>query len=264
MPGYPPLHRFFKNHRFLLGLSFLSLMMGLFLVAIPDVRAAQQVTVAWDANSEPDLAGYKVYYGTSSRNYATSRDAGKVYSYTIADLQEGTTFYIAATAYDRYGNESAFSQEVVYSASVSNHAPVAQSGTLSTNQDTAATGTLTATDPDGDSLTYTLVTQGSNGVVTIIGATSGAYRYTPNSGARGSDTFTFQVADADGLTSTATVAVTIVPVNHAPVAQSGTLSTNQDTAATGTLVATDPDGDALTYSVATQGGQRRSHDYWCD
>ena len=42
MPGYPPFHRFFKNHRFLLGLSFLSLMMGLFLVAIPDVRAAQR------------------------------------------------------------------------------------------------------------------------------------------------------------------------------------------------------------------------------
>ena len=106
-------------------------------------------------------------------------DAGKVYSYTIADLQEGTTFYIAATAYDRYGNESDFSEEVVYLAPVSNHAPVAQSGTLSTNQDTAATGTLTATDPDGGSLTYTIVTQGAKGAVTITGATTGAYQYTP-------------------------------------------------------------------------------------
>ena len=90
-------------------------------------------------------------------------------------------------------------------------------------------------------MTYSVATQGAKGAVTITGATSGAYRYTPNSGARGSDTFTFRVADAGGLTSSATVAVTIVPVNHAPAAQSGTLSTNQDTAATGTLVATDPD-----------------------
>ena len=115
------------------------------------------------------------------------------YRYTIPDLQEGTTFYFAATAYDRYGNESDFSEELVYLAPVSNNAPVAQSGTLSTNQDTAATGTLTATDPDGGSLTYTIVTQGAKGAVTITGATSGAYRYTPSSGARGSDTFTFQV-----------------------------------------------------------------------
>ena len=210
--------------------------------------------MAWDANSEPDLAGYKVYYGTSSRNYATSRDAGKVYSYTIADLQEGTTFYIAATAYDRYGNESAFSQEVVYSASVSNHAPVAQSGTLSTNQDTAATGTLVATDPDsGDTLTYSVATQAGKGTVVIANAATGAYTYTPTANVTGSDTFTFRVADAGGLTTTATVAVTIVPVNHAPIAQNGTLFTFRGAIRSGQLAASDPDGNALIYTIASQG-----------
>lgn len=221
-------------------------------MAISSAQAAVQVTLAWDPNSEPDLAGYKVYYGTSTRNYAVSYDAGKVTTYGISGLQEGVTLYFAATAYDRYGNESDFSEEVVYTTPVANRAPVAQSGTLSTNQNTAATGTLIATDPDGDSLTFSVTTQGTLGTVVITNAATGAYAYTPNAGAKGSDTFTFQVADARGLTSSATVAVTIVAVNHAPVAQNGSLSTPQGTTGSGVLVATDSDGDALTYTLATQ------------
>ena len=250
---YSPSNRFQQCQRVLWGLSLLTIILGLFLLAIPDARAAVQVTLAWDPNSESDLAGYKVYYGTSTRNYAVSYDAGKVTSYTISSLQEGSTFYFAATAYDSYGNESDFSEEVVYVAQAANNAPVAQNGTLSTNQDTATAGTLAATDPDGDSLTFSVVTQGALGTVAITNAATGAYTYTPTAGARGSDTFTFQVADAGGLTSTASIAVTVIAVNHAPVAQNGTLSTNQDTAATGSLTATDPDGDSLAFSVTTQG-----------
>lgn len=68
--------------------------------------------LAWDANQEADLAGYKVYYGTSSREYINFIDVGNVTTYRLDDLLEDMTYYIAVTAYDISGNESDFSEEV--------------------------------------------------------------------------------------------------------------------------------------------------------
>jgi len=73
-----------------------------------------QVTLAWNANTDPNIAGYKIYYGTSSRNYDVSLDLGNFTSCTIADMEEGKSYYFAATAYDIQGNESSFSEEVVF------------------------------------------------------------------------------------------------------------------------------------------------------
>jgi hypothetical protein len=69
------------------------------------------VALAWDANSEADLAGYKVYYGTSSRNYSNVINVGKVTTYTVASLGPGTYFF-AVTAYNTSNAESGFSNEV--------------------------------------------------------------------------------------------------------------------------------------------------------
>ena len=73
-----------------------------------------QVTLTWDPNSEPDLAGYDIYYGTSSGNYQWNIDVGNVTTYTLTGLNMGVTYYIAATAYNTQGLESGFSNEVVY------------------------------------------------------------------------------------------------------------------------------------------------------
>lgn len=70
------------------------------------------VTLTWNANSESDLQGYRVYYGTSSRNYTTNTDVGNVTSYTVSGLATGATYYFAITALDTSGNESGFSGEV--------------------------------------------------------------------------------------------------------------------------------------------------------
>jgi len=76
--------------------------------------------VAWDAptaNADgtplTDLAGYKVYYGTTAGGpYGNSRDAGNATTYDLTGLTQGTTYYIVATAYDTSGNESVYSDEV--------------------------------------------------------------------------------------------------------------------------------------------------------
>lgn len=73
---------------------------------------AQAETLLWNANSEPDLAGYKVYRSTVSQTYgAPVATLGKVTSYDTGTLPVGQTFF-ALTAYDSAGNESAKSAEV--------------------------------------------------------------------------------------------------------------------------------------------------------
>jgi len=75
------------------------------------------VTVAWDANPEPAVRGYVIYYGTSSGNYTQFIDVGKSTSCVISGLEAGATYYLAVTAYDDSRNESGFSNEIVYAAS---------------------------------------------------------------------------------------------------------------------------------------------------
>lgn len=74
------------------------------------------ITVSWNANTEADLRGYRVYFGTSSGTYQQVRgaglDAGRSTTFTISNLRAGATYYIAVTGYDTAGNESAFSGEV--------------------------------------------------------------------------------------------------------------------------------------------------------
>ena len=136
-----------------------------------------------------------------------------------------------------------------------NDAPVAANGTLTTLEDTSATGTLVASDADGDALTYTIVTNGTKGTATVTDATTGAFSYTPAANANGIDTFTFKARDASVDSNVATVTITITPVNDAPVAANSTLTTLEDTTASGTLVATDADGDPLTYAILTNGSK---------
>jgi hypothetical protein len=139
-----------------------ALLLILFLVPctlclVPDIGYAANVTLAWDSNTEPDLAGYKIFYGTSSRNYSKSIDVGNVVEYTVADLQEGTTYYFAAKAYDYTDNESAYSDEIVHTIASSNHnpnTPSTPSGPSSGIVQTTYSYNTAGSDPDGDSLEY--------------------------------------------------------------------------------------------------------------
>jgi hypothetical protein len=84
----------------------------------PSPRSAGKTILAWDApmsnaDGSPltDLAGYKIYYGTSSGDYAKVIDAGNFTTYEIEDLEPGT-YYFAVTTYDFSENESDYSNEV--------------------------------------------------------------------------------------------------------------------------------------------------------
>ena len=78
---------------------------------------AMQVTLQWDPNTEPNLAGYKVYYGYSSRQYNTNVNVGKSTKAILSGLDDVKIYYFAVTAYDSNGNESKYSNEVSYNLS---------------------------------------------------------------------------------------------------------------------------------------------------
>jgi VCBS repeat-containing protein len=93
-----------------------------------------------------------------------------------------------------------------------NDAPTAGNGTLVTNEDTAKTSTLpTATDREGDSVSYAKATDPSHGTVSVN--TDGSYTYTPDANYSGSDSFTYTVSDGQGGTNTYTVAITVNEVS---------------------------------------------------
>jgi len=76
------------------------------------------LNLAWEASSDSPVVGHLVYYGTRPGTYEHSADAGSTpgssntINYTLRDLSKGQTYYVAVTAYDRFGNESDFSNEV--------------------------------------------------------------------------------------------------------------------------------------------------------
>ncbi len=104
-----------KRFYVLLVLSLTAFMAFFFIspVTIQNAHAAE-ITLAWDQNPESDIAGYKVYYGFESGAYSNVIDIGSYTSCTISGLEEGETYFIAATAYDTSGDESAYSGEITY------------------------------------------------------------------------------------------------------------------------------------------------------
>ncbi len=102
-------------------------------------------------------------------------------------------------------------------------------------------------DVDGDVLSVSAFTQGAHG--SVVKEISGNLLYTPDSNYFGSDSFSYTASDGKGLTATASVNVTINPVNHAPVTSNVSLTVQRNGSVNGGIVASDVDGDTLSYSV---------------
>ncbi|WP_197040213.1 Ig-like domain-containing protein [Mycobacterium sp. URHB0044] len=190
---------------------------------------------------------------------AVARHAAQQLGATAADKQD--TFTIAVN--DGHGGVVATS--VTVSISPTNAAPTGGNGTVTQVNSTtgAVTGVLSAVDLDGDKLTFTSATP-QKGTLTI--GANGGFTYTPTTAARDAasapnadpatkaEAIAITVADGYGGTATFTLTAPITPYttgNRPPVTGVATVSSSSSAigTVTGTVVATDPDGDALTYTV---------------
>ncbi|MEM1083333.1 MAG: fibronectin type III domain-containing protein [Verrucomicrobiota bacterium] len=72
--------------------------------------------MVWDANPEPNIAGYRLHLGVGSGTYDTVIDVGEDTEFFLSQLNEEYRYYIAITAYNSFGIESGFSRELIVSA----------------------------------------------------------------------------------------------------------------------------------------------------
>jgi len=119
--------------------------------------------------------------------------------------------------------------------------------------------TLNASDVDGDTITWSILTQASHGAASASGAgASKAISYSPTANYNGDDSFVVRVSDGNGGTDETTVNVTIQSVNDAPLIAEGSaisVTMSEDGSPTPfslTLNTSDVDGDTITWSVLTQ------------
>lgn len=131
--------------------------------------------------------------------------------------------------------------------------PVMDDAELQVQEDGFLPITLTAQDADSSALSFSILTAPNHGTLGELrpsGQKSTSLTYTPSADFSGSDSFTATVTD--GINSdTATFAITVTPLQDAPLAQDGSVSTAVDEGVSISLTGTDPDGDPLTFIIGS-------------
>jgi VCBS repeat-containing protein len=200
-------------------------------------------TVNFAINGKPAGSAVTNALGVATVSNVALTDAGGVNipagtypGYITAVSDDVTNLYFGATA----------PAQTLTVTAPSNTAPVASGAAETVSEDTAKTITLSATDAEGNALTYAIVANPSHGTVTLSGNIA---EYTAAANYNGADSFTFKANDGTADSNVATVSLTVSPVNDTPAADSQTVTTDEDTAKSIALTGSDIDLDALTFSV---------------
>ena len=131
-----------------------------------------------------------------------------------------------------------------------NVTPTAVPQTVTVQEDTPTTITLSGADSDNDPLTFAIGVATTRGTLSALSPTPpSTVLFTPNQDANGADSFSFTVSDESETSAAGTVTINIAPVNDAPVATPLTATAQSGQSVGITLVGTDLDGDALTFTV---------------
>jgi fibronectin type 3 domain-containing protein len=234
------------------GLFFRCFFVFLCILFAQSVVHAGEVNLAWDPNTEPDVAGYRLYYGLGSRNYDQVMDVGNSTSCVVTGLEQGRTYFFAATAVNTANLESDFSNEVSATLSTSNLPPLSNAGSdQNVNEGILITlNGANSTDPEGGALTYAW-SQVSGTPVTLSNPSAAQTTFLPPNVGPNGETLGFQltVTDSGGFQSVDTCLVNVLWMNQPPSANAGSdLNVNEATLATLNGAASiDPDGLALSY-----------------
>jgi len=168
-------------------------------------------------SSDPDgiIISYSLDFGDGT-SPATGTDVAKPITHTYTAIGSFTAILSVTDNRGATGKDS-----LVITVGLANRPPTANPQSVTTEEDAPLTITLTGSDPDGDPLTFNIVTPPTNGSLSAIAQlspTSAQVTYSPNANFYGSDSFTFKVNDGALDSSPATVSISITPVNDVPIA----------------------------------------------
>ena len=171
-------------------------------------------------------------------------DEPDLIDYDMTFKQDAQDALYAADAY-----RSSDHDPVVISL-ILNTAPVAKAMEVSTDEDNAVDITLDVSDAnENNTLTPTIMTKPLHGTYEINGL---VVTYTPDANYNGSDSFTYYVSDGRLESNTATVSITVTPVNDAPVAESFEVELQENSPVAFFLVAYDVEDDQITYKLVSK------------
>ena len=219
--------------------------------AAPTISADSSGTISGTATAGDTVLIFDASSDSGSEAYAgqATADSTGAWSTAIDSTYNTNSNTLVATATDTTNGTSQFSS--IYTIANAAAAPVASDASVTTNEDTAITIALSATDADSTSLTYSTGTSPTHGTLSTPSA-MGSVTYTPNADYSEGDSFTFTASDGSLTSNIATVTITIDAVADAPrVDTAPTARLDEDTSTTITLTATDPDSTTLTYSITT-------------
>jgi hypothetical protein len=145
------------------------------------------VTLAWDPNPEPDIAGYVLSYGTTSGQYTQTIDLGNVTSYLFSEPDPTRRYYIAVRAYNDGGQMSPYSNEVFTTPASLPLTVTGISANKPSPQPVGTTITFAAT-ATGGTTPYQFkwwIVNGSSSTVGRQWSTSNTFAWTPTSPSSG-------------------------------------------------------------------------------
>ena len=220
------LNKYQFNHSFLFWFILLTIIFLFF--SILNSSAATQVSLEWDSNNEPDLAGYKIFCReiSQSYDYANPSWEGTNTYCTVYDLDETKTYCFVARAFDTEGFESENSQEVCHEPlDRSNQPPMADAGpdqTVGEGQAVLLDGS-NSTDSDDGIASYHWVQIGEP-VVNLSDSDVKRPTFTaPDMGSQGAAlTFELTVVDQNGNQGKDVCVVNVTSENEPPQANAGT------------------------------------------
>ncbi len=197
--------------------------------------------------TDPDQ-GQTVEVTTSGASFATLiKGSGNNHTLRLSpNFTQSGEYMLTLTANDSAGGSA--KHDIAIVVKNINRPPTAGSQAVTVDQNGSVAIRLAGNDPDGDALSYKIITQPTRGTLT---GSAPNLTYRPNANYTGPDSFTFRVNDGSVDSDSATVSITVRPVNRAPsLTVPGAQSVNEGQALSFPISATDPDaGQSLTLST---------------
>jgi hypothetical protein len=139
---------------------------------VSGVQGAQSVTLAWNPDPDPNLAGYRLYCGTTRGVYTQRIEVGKATTTSVSNLAAGRTYFFAVTVYNTAYMESAPSNEVAYTVPASTPTPARTPTSTSTSTPASSTPSISI------SVSPTNITEGGDATFTVSASTINPFKVT--------------------------------------------------------------------------------------